>query len=290
MCLYSQGAQRMKPLIDIWSNAVNNENTFTTSKHKVPETIRLKPTEQADLYEILALDKTRVLESYLKGHNSDPRDIVLDFAVNVKALYFLLTEPKHDTSKLIVDNTRFKVSSVKNWWIREAPDSLSHDPIVRSLANLDGLADMKTAPTIPTEKVIKSEASILDLDPQLVELGIIPEQKEAASGSLTSQTSQKDDLVNLSDVLDKSESYMDHLRDVEKEGGDNFIEEEKVEVNKMGIPLNAKQNERSEHQNEWWNQNLILLGEIAGIQGAIRTYKSGRRTTNVKILYAYMVD
>jgi hypothetical protein len=47
----------MKPLIDIWSNAINNEEAFTSAKEKTAETIRLTPIEQADLYEILSQDK-----------------------------------------------------------------------------------------------------------------------------------------------------------------------------------------------------------------------------------------
>ena len=66
----------MKPLIDIWSNAINNEEAFTSTKDKTDGKIKLDRREQIDLYDILSQDKAKVLESYLKGENNDPMDIL----------------------------------------------------------------------------------------------------------------------------------------------------------------------------------------------------------------------
>jgi len=63
--LNSQGVQRLKPLLDIWSNAINNEAAFTKKLQKTHGTIRLSPQEQSDLYEILALDKVNIFERLL---------------------------------------------------------------------------------------------------------------------------------------------------------------------------------------------------------------------------------
>ena len=51
----------MKPLIDIWSNSLNNEKAFQKPKKKSElnndDVICLTPQQQFDFYEILARDK-----------------------------------------------------------------------------------------------------------------------------------------------------------------------------------------------------------------------------------------
>lgn len=51
----------MKPLMDIWANALNNEDAFTsdqrTNEKKISAlNVRLTKSERIDLYEILARD------------------------------------------------------------------------------------------------------------------------------------------------------------------------------------------------------------------------------------------
>lgn len=45
--------------MDIWCDAVNNDRAFEKRPHKEVGTIKLSSREQADLYEILALDKVK---------------------------------------------------------------------------------------------------------------------------------------------------------------------------------------------------------------------------------------
>jgi len=56
---FSQGIQRIKPLVDIWCDAVNNDRAFEKTPHTELSSIKLNSREQADLYEILALDKVK---------------------------------------------------------------------------------------------------------------------------------------------------------------------------------------------------------------------------------------
>jgi len=55
----SQGIQRIKPLVDIWCDAVNNDRAFEKAPHTDINSIKLNSREQAELYEILALDKVK---------------------------------------------------------------------------------------------------------------------------------------------------------------------------------------------------------------------------------------
>lgn len=57
----------VKPLIELWSKTVNNENAFKdvkkTKEDDIP--IELEDSEKINLYEILERDKANVLSSYL---------------------------------------------------------------------------------------------------------------------------------------------------------------------------------------------------------------------------------
>ena len=60
----------MKPLADIWSNTLNFEGFFKESKTKQIENIELTQLEQADLYQILSLDKVASITP--SHYNSKP--------------------------------------------------------------------------------------------------------------------------------------------------------------------------------------------------------------------------
>lgn len=71
--------QGLKPLVDIWSDALNSEEAFAfvekSKKAKSATRIRLTGDEKVDLYEILSLDKvTAISESEI---NSNPTIIFL---------------------------------------------------------------------------------------------------------------------------------------------------------------------------------------------------------------------
>ena len=55
----------MKPIIDIWTNVINNEDAFINKKNEDKDLpIQLEKKEIFHLYEILGLDKAKVLQSF----------------------------------------------------------------------------------------------------------------------------------------------------------------------------------------------------------------------------------
>jgi len=55
----------MKPIIDIWSNCIDDRDVFDNDKDLEIPNIRLTPEEETDLYEILALDKVSPIQMIL---------------------------------------------------------------------------------------------------------------------------------------------------------------------------------------------------------------------------------
>ncbi len=64
----------VKPLLEIWTHTINNENAFKdiikSEADDIP--IELTDAEKINLYEILERDKANVLNSYLEGQIYDP--------------------------------------------------------------------------------------------------------------------------------------------------------------------------------------------------------------------------
>lgn len=53
-----QGMKGMKPIIDIWTNVINNEEAFITKRNEDKDLpIQLEKKELFHLYEILGLDE-----------------------------------------------------------------------------------------------------------------------------------------------------------------------------------------------------------------------------------------
>lgn len=280
----SQGVQRLKPLIDIWSNAINNEAAFNNKYYRPHGTIRMTPQEQSDLYEILALDKNKVLDSYLKGINSDPKDIVKEFSFQIHSLYCLITEPKEESTKVMIDADRFKISSVRDWWLKDKEPSLTnHEPIIRSFPNIEGF-NVTTKSTVLTEKALKSDLFLQTPKNTLIE---IPEENRGGilSDSKYSVQSLVKDIPDL-DLSRKSESYIEHLKDVgrERDSNDVFIEIDEKEKTPETLEDKILYFDLKPSSTQWWNQNLILLIEIISLTCGLRNYKSGRSMTHVYFL------
>ncbi|CAD8200188.1 unnamed protein product [Paramecium octaurelia] len=88
-----QNKQSVKPLLEIWTNTINNQNSFkdhTKRNDDIP--IELEGDEKISLYEILERDKTNVLSSYLKGENNHPDQIKIQFTLDIHSIFILLFE------------------------------------------------------------------------------------------------------------------------------------------------------------------------------------------------------
>lgn len=214
----------------------------------------------------------------MKGVNSDPKDIVQEFHLHVHSLYCLITEPKEESTKIMIDAERFKISSVKDWWLKDKEPSLTnHEPIIRSFPNIESV----TKTTLPTEKALRSEIFLKTPRNTLID---IPEENniEILSDSKYSMKGLAKDLPDL-DLSKKSDSYIEHLKDVarDRDSNDVFIEiDEKPKcpdiLEEKYVFFDLKPN-----STQWWNQNLILLIEIIAFTAGIRKYKSGRTMTHV---------
>lgn len=64
-----QHKKGVKPILEIWTNTINNQNSFKGHQKDQDDDIpiELEDDEKINLYEILERDKTRVLSSFLKG-------------------------------------------------------------------------------------------------------------------------------------------------------------------------------------------------------------------------------
>ncbi|CAD8117933.1 unnamed protein product [Paramecium sonneborni] len=90
-----QNKQSVKPLLEIWTNTINNQNSFkdhTKRNDDIP--IELELDEKISLYEILERDKTNVLQSYLKGENNHPDQIKIQFTLEIHSIFILLFEQR----------------------------------------------------------------------------------------------------------------------------------------------------------------------------------------------------
>eukprot|EP01017_Pseudomicrothorax_dubius_P006712 TRINITY_DN11974_c0_g1_i1.p1 TRINITY_DN11974_c0_g1~~TRINITY_DN11974_c0_g1_i1.p1 ORF type:complete len:839 (+),score=179.27 TRINITY_DN11974_c0_g1_i1:29-2545(+) len=111
----------MKPLIEVWSNVINDDRAFSSRRAPEPKNIGLTTAEQSDLYEILAMDKARVLDSYLKGEPNLPDEVLLELVVSVRAVTLLLAHEhttarsdfRFDQIKTIYDNCECQICETR---------------------------------------------------------------------------------------------------------------------------------------------------------------------------------
>jgi len=271
----------MKPLIDIWSNAINNEEAFTSTKEKSSETIRLTPIEQADLYEILSQDKAKVLESYLKGENNDPKDIMLELTVNIKSLYLLVSEPKESSIPLLINPTRFefhgdlkkggsdsrKGTRVRTWW---KSDQKATNPTVQPLNH-----EVSIEEEFPTTKRFLIQPGTPENLTENQSFHTVPDEEEKLEKNPI-QGDQDD-----SPQKSASDSFMEHLKDVDSSQKGHFKEDEDESINKRETRTDIPAMENRREINDWWNQNLILLVEILDTSISLKSFRNGALSTKV---------
>ena len=94
----SADGKGVKPLLDIWTNTINNQNAFLdkdkSNEDDVP--VELEEGEKINLYEILERDSAKVLNMYLQGQSSAPDQRELEFDFNINSLLILLLETRGD--------------------------------------------------------------------------------------------------------------------------------------------------------------------------------------------------
>ncbi|CAD8184925.1 unnamed protein product [Paramecium pentaurelia] len=88
-----QNQQSVKPVLEIWTNTINNQNSFKDQKKRDDDIpIELEDDEKINLYEILERDKTQVLSSYLKGQNNDPDQVKTWISINIHSIFLIILE------------------------------------------------------------------------------------------------------------------------------------------------------------------------------------------------------
>ncbi|CAD8080873.1 unnamed protein product [Paramecium sonneborni] len=88
-----QNQQSVKPVLEIWTNTINNQNSFKDQKKRDDDIpIELEDDEKINLYEILERDKTQVLSSYLKGQNNDPDQVKTWIYINIHSIFLIILE------------------------------------------------------------------------------------------------------------------------------------------------------------------------------------------------------
>ncbi|CAD8125312.1 unnamed protein product [Paramecium sonneborni] len=103
-----QNDQSVKPLLEIWTNTINNQNSFKDHTKRTDDIpIELEDDEKINLYEILERDKTNVLASYLKGENNHPNQLKIDFKLKIHSIFILIFENREfNFVKYTPDNTK----------------------------------------------------------------------------------------------------------------------------------------------------------------------------------------
>ena len=82
----------------------------------------------------------------------------------------------------------------------------------------------------------------------------------------------------------RSESCRSHLRDVYKDSVDRFLPDRNENTD---LRITVAEPKKKQHDFlVWWNQNLLLFIEIAGVTGSILKWRSGRLATKV---YSYTI-
>lgn len=265
--MQSKDAHGIKPLLDIWFHALNQSDIFTNQKSDFCETIRMTPYEQTDLYEILSQDKTNVLEAYLKGEKHDPSDINVNLIIHIRSFYVLITEQKKQAEEIFHIRNRPKNCEVRKWWDQ------SHAPIhpTSPVSSPTGATEKsRLLPQTPEHKTPHAPTKLIKLE----------ETPKTFSDHIPG--GRRFTLITNTNETQKSESFMKHLMDVEKDGGSNFLlDENDDEIHITGGKIDTAQSEIiGKYSRYWWNQNLLLIIEILQINASINKYQNNKIMTD----------
>ena len=181
------------------------------------------------------------------------------------SLYVLITEKKGDSPNIAIDKERYQVNSVKDWWLQDKVESsINHDPLIKTYPQVEIVVD-KNKPTPQKDRQIGSQHQLIDSNkPQSQQKFLVDELDE----------------IDLN-ISSKSESYIEHLRDIARDQPEVFIDEEKSSNNRGEKHANPGDGMEENSHTPWCDQNLLLFIELIGCSIAIRKYKSGRLVTEV---------
>ncbi|CAD8125695.1 unnamed protein product [Paramecium sonneborni] len=139
-----QNDQSVKPLLEIWTNTINNQNSFkdhTKRNDDIP--IELDDDEKINLYEILERDKTNVLASYLKGENNHPNQLKIDFRLKIHSIFILIFENRElNFVKYTPENTKIFKFCQCRYHIKLLKKQTSTRKKVRQSSNVNTLTQV----------------------------------------------------------------------------------------------------------------------------------------------------
>jgi len=213
-----------------------------------------------------------VLESYLKGENNDPKDISMNLKMSLASFYIMISEPKWSS------NPFKRASSVRSWWTQ--PNLLAGD-----------MSAKITAESVMSGSHFRDKRTSKGQSPTFQDFDPLP-NLNTPSNKKTNRVTRKgyDHDNDQSGMSMKSQSFRDHMKDIEREvdskylmhetEDDNDIEDEHTEINvAQSYPLLST----------WWNQNLILIFEILDINTSINKYRSGRLSTEGEVVILFLL-
>lgn len=128
----SEIKNQSKNLIDIWAYCVNPEEIKIKSskerEYKSKSQIELTAAERTGLYELLAMDKKKVIMSFMDGEFHQDETIMTEIKIHMNSFYLLFAKLKETDMKLENENRvkKFKVNYGREQY-RDKEDSTPLD-------------------------------------------------------------------------------------------------------------------------------------------------------------------
>lgn len=213
-----------------------------------------------------------MLASYLKGENSGPEEAINQISFRVDGIYLLMAEPKGKDDE---NNKQFSFYDERRYLIDDfRPDQETE----RYFQKLEDEKDAEWEESNKTTDKWKGN-------------GVLDEGDQDNSpsfhsfGDVNSNTS--DNLsIGMEDIpvpdgkfiYGGNDSFDEHLGDIKDTSKGKFGPEEKSETSAESGPIKDVAAEKRKLAN-WWDQRLLLLIEILGVQGGFVSYRNGKVMT-----------
>jgi len=214
------------------------------------------------------------LENFLREDTLDPKDIALSSHLAIHSTYLLITERKDGSSSILMNPERLQLKSrLMTWWKKDG-QSEKFRYIERTKHVQDATPALRRGINVPTQFLNKVDGDSFHtaLD------------EENRSILTRSQVLIDEDPSHLSM---KSESLLDQFKDTESSHHGHKEEQDEPTISKE--KLDTQQSETHKVSNEWWNQNLIIIAEILGVNVSLNQYRNGGLKSEVFTLLNYLI-
>lgn len=208
-----------------------------------------------------------MLESFLKGEHNDSLEIVNEFNLKLHAVYILVCDMGHDSREEKI--TFFNQNEYKMKKFLYTEDIA--DKTEKILLERQGPEGQEPLIKATEEKLIFDEVEFKSAQSQQIDMSMLLEEEVKRTQSKEShreflQNERADDL---------SQSFDNHLADLNAQ---KYRQRKEPTIESRNIRGKTRV-EGSSQAFKWWNQRLILLIEILGINGKIWKYRNGKVKT-----------